>query len=42
VLAPHDLEPAASLDEARFTKLRELLIELNQVAAPEASDDALG
>jgi DNA-binding MarR family transcriptional regulator len=32
----------ASLGEARFEELRELLIELNQIAAQEPSDDALG
>jgi DNA-binding MarR family transcriptional regulator len=31
---------AATLGEARFEQLRELLVELNRVAAPEASDDA--
>ena len=33
-------EWAASLGEARFAQLRELLVELNQVAAREPSDDA--
>ena len=35
-------EWAASLGEARFEQLRELLVELNEIAAPEASDDAVG
>jgi DNA-binding MarR family transcriptional regulator len=33
---------ASSLGEARFEQLRELLGELNEVAAREPSDDALG
>src|SRR5215471_13926284 len=33
---------AASLGEARFEQLRELLVELNEIAAPEASDNAVG